>query len=266
MPRVLIIDDDLISREVVAMLIRSLPIDSRSDISSRSAESGEQALAMLRSSSPATALPDIILLDAQMPGLSGVQLIRALRSLTHAPIAVMSASPISASLRAACDTFLLKPIRIETLSELLRDLPSSPTANVTDRPAIQLAQTAESTPSAPPFLDPVIFAKLKSMMKPAAVRQMYAAMADDMESRLAALEAAIHEQDAAEVARTAHAIKGGCAMLGLLRARNAAASLERDASQTVPVTTYWAAELAELQRALLDLRKLLHTNSFPKAL
>uniref|UniRef100_E6QIA5 tRNA(Ile)-lysidine synthase (TRNA(Ile)-lysidine synthetase) (TRNA(Ile)-2-lysyl-cytidine synthase) n=1 Tax=mine drainage metagenome TaxID=410659 RepID=E6QIA5_9ZZZZ len=55
-------------------------------------------------------------------------------------------------------------------------------------------------------------------------------------------------------------------MLGLLRARNAAASLERDASQTVPVTTYWAAELAELQRALLDLRKLLHTNSFPKAL
>ncbi len=258
MRQALIIDDDLISREVLAMLLESLQVDAHP------VETGQEALEWFASAQ--TSPLDLILLDAQMPGLSGVELIRALRPLTRATIAVISASHIRPDLRSVADVFLLKPIQLESLAELLRDLPSTNPANpenTANKPEIQLDPTSQPplTPQTP-FLDPATFAKLASMMKPAALRQMYTAMADDLQLRLTALEAAIAENDPAEVARTAHAIKGGCAMLGLTRSRNAAAALEHQASQPTPVTADWPGELRELQRALLDLQAWLNANSF----
>jgi CheY-like chemotaxis protein len=68
---ILLIDDDVISREVLATLLEM------QGFRVESAEHGAQALDLLQRS---TAQPEVILMDAQMPGLSGAELIQALRS------------------------------------------------------------------------------------------------------------------------------------------------------------------------------------------
>jgi signal transduction histidine kinase/DNA-binding LacI/PurR family transcriptional regulator/DNA-binding NarL/FixJ family response regulator len=70
--------------------------------------------------------PDLILLDLLMPGLSGVEVARAIRcqpDLRSMAIIATSASVFDIdrqqSLLAGCDAFLPKPIRVELLLELL---------------------------------------------------------------------------------------------------------------------------------------------------
>ena len=65
---------------------------------------------------------------------------------------------------------------------------------------------------------PETLAQLREMMPEAAVRQIYAAIVADLARRIAALETAIANRDAAEIRRIGHAIKGGCGMAGALQA------------------------------------------------
>ena len=58
-------------------------------------------------------------MDAQMPGLSGTELIAELRARTGARIFVVSGSNPPPEVNAAADGFLLKPFDAETLSKLL---------------------------------------------------------------------------------------------------------------------------------------------------
>ncbi len=70
LPVVLLIDDDLVSREVTATLL------TMTGYTVHTAESGDAALEMLAS---AMCQPGVVLMDAQMPGLSGTKLIRSSR-------------------------------------------------------------------------------------------------------------------------------------------------------------------------------------------
>ena len=70
---------------------------------------------------------DLLLLDYDLPGVNGLELVRRARKLTHrarTPIVVLSATPIGASAReAGADVFLQKPqdvtALVETISRLL---------------------------------------------------------------------------------------------------------------------------------------------------
>lgn len=204
----LLIDDDEISRELIAALLAPLGVESIL------AESGEAALEHLRESS---APPSGILLDAQLPGIRGLDLIAALRSLTHAPILLISASPVAAELRAAADVFLLKPVEPEQIFAALDSLPILCAPHPPEPPATHLAAN---------LIEPAMLEKLRSRMKPTALRATYQALADDLAQRLPALDRALRDADHREVSAIAHTIKGGCAMLGLSAARDAASSLE----------------------------------------
>jgi CheY-like chemotaxis protein len=81
------------------------------------ASDGAQAVAMARMCSP-----DIILLDLNMPELSGLEVLRELKRSSQTrevPVIVVTASPDHAMYKAAaesgCDGFLTKPFRAETL-------------------------------------------------------------------------------------------------------------------------------------------------------
>src|SRR6185437_2280471 len=94
-PVVLLIDDDLVSREVAATLL------TLSGYTVHSAESGEAALKMLDERQCA---PGAILCDAQMPSLSGVELMAGLRARCRgAVVYVMSGSQPAEDLVAAAD-------------------------------------------------------------------------------------------------------------------------------------------------------------------
>jgi CheY-like chemotaxis protein/HPt (histidine-containing phosphotransfer) domain-containing protein len=204
----LLIDDDEISRELIAALLAPLGVESVL------AESGEAALEHFRNGSVP---PSGVLLDAQLPGIRGVALIAALRSLTSAPILLMSASDVAAELRSAADVFLLKPVEPE---QILAALPSLATGGAAHPPA------PPATRSEANLIEPAMLEKLRSRMKPAALRAVYQALADDLAQRLPALDLALRAADYDQVSAIAHAIKGGCAMLGVRTARDAATSLE----------------------------------------
>ena len=231
--QILLIDDDAISREVMAMMLEmhGIAIDT--------AEDGAAALALLdaaigsRETDPLDwrmTLPLVILMDTQMPGLSGLALVEALRQRSRARILAISGSEVSLEIRQATDGFLLKPIEIESLIQLLEAQPGE----MRGMSGIEIKASEESAvaPNGPdgamrePILDPLILRKFKAMMTPSAVREIYVAVAGDLHPRLEKLEAAIKDGDPEEVRRIAHAIKGGCAMVGLTKATEAAARLE----------------------------------------
>jgi CheY-like chemotaxis protein len=228
-PRVLLIDDDFITREVLALVLETygFPIESAAD--------GEEALHLIEKPGPAY---ELILMDTQMPGLSGVHLIEALRSRTKTRIIAISGSPVSDSILTATDGFLLKPIEAEALIAFLQG--ESPTMDATQPP-----EPSEA-------IDPAVLAKLKAMMPASAVEEIYKAVATDLTTRLDALKIAMDAGNQPEVARIAHAIKGGCAMVGLSSATDAAARLE---TSNTPET--WPKELLQLREAHIALKSIL---------
>ena len=233
-PSILLIDDDAISREVLSMLLEmhGYPVIC--------AEDGAQALTAIDADQP-----EVLLMDTQMPGLSGMDLIAALRAKTQARIVAISGSNPGDAIRDATDGFLLKPIQPEGLDALLAgDPPQSTTSNA---PGINVSASAELD-----AIDPLVLGKLKAMMPPAAVREIYAAVAADLGPRLDSLQSAMGAKDAPSVARIAHAVKGGCSMVGLTAATDAAARLE--SSNLIEA---WPKELSELRGALAALQSIL---------
>ena len=205
---VLLIDDDMISREVIATLL------TMSGYTLHTAEDGAASLGMLDSGECA---PQLILLDVQMQGLSGIELIGDLRTRSRATIYIISGSEPSDELKAAADGFLLKPFGPEMLKSLLNKRAPAPNGvefNVAE-----------------PVVDAETLAQFRQLMPEAAVRQVYATVAADLKQRCIALQAAIAKGDATEVRRIGHAIKGGCGMAGVRYAARLGALLESESDE-----------------------------------
>jgi CheY-like chemotaxis protein len=91
----------------------------------RTAENAEQAILALERS-----VPDMILMDIQMPGMDGLALTRHLRrdwdgSLRNVPIVALTASAIKGDEQiaraAGCDGYITKPIDTRTFVGQVRD-------------------------------------------------------------------------------------------------------------------------------------------------
>lgn len=203
---VLLIDDDLVSREVTATVL------TMNGYIVETAESGAAALEMLAAEK---LVPDLILMDAQMPGLSGTALIAELRKRSRARILVLSGSDPSQQIKAAADGFLLKPFDVEALRELFER-----------QQARSTGQAAFAANPDAPAINPAVLAQLRQLMPEPAVREIYQAIVADLGRRSEELAAAIAREDRAEVRRIGHAIKGGCSMAGALQAARLGALLE----------------------------------------
>jgi CheY-like chemotaxis protein len=203
---VLLIDDDLVSREVTATVL------TMNGYIIHTAESGTAAVEILAAGD---VTPDLILMDAQMPGLSGTALIAELRAHSRARIVALSGSNPPAEVSGAADGFLLKPLDVEVFGKFVE--------GQSGRPASAAAFAAD--PDAP-AISPGTLAQLRQMMPEPAVHEIYQAIVADLVTRTKALEAAIAQADGAEVRRIGHAIKGGCAMAGALQAARVGALLE----------------------------------------
>ena len=206
-PTVLLIDDDMVSREVIATVL------TMSGYAIHAAADGAAALELLAAEK---CVPEVILMDAHMPGLSGIRLIAELRSRCKATIVAISASNPPAEVIAAADGFLLKPFSADSLSKLLegREQQAAPSAGESYLDPSQ------------PVVNPETLAQLREMMPEAAVREIYAAIIADLGRRQSALEAAIAKGDDTDIHRIGHAIRGGCGMAGALQAARLGALLE----------------------------------------
>jgi len=205
-PTLLLIDDDMVSREVSATVLTmgGYPVHT--------APGGTQALQMLAGQE---CVPDVILMDAQMPGLNGTELIAQLRSRTKAKIYTISGSNPPEEVVAAADGFLLKPFDADALGKLLagHPLPGAP------------ARLSRLDPK-DPVVSPETLAQFRGMMPEAAVREIYVAVVTDLTRRIQTLEGSIAKSDDNEVRRIGHAIKGGCGMAGAIQAARIGALFE----------------------------------------
>jgi CheY-like chemotaxis protein/HPt (histidine-containing phosphotransfer) domain-containing protein len=202
LPSVLIIDDDMVSREVMATIL------TMSGYLVQTASGGDESLAVLGAES---FYPDVILMDTQMPGLSGAELIDQLRAHSTATIYAISGSHAPDAVIRGVDGFLLKPFGPEELQRVLEKhvseswfpKPSGPHAV----PEVM-----------PPVIDPKVLAQLRGLMKESAVREIYEAIVADLQKRWPLLEEAINLGDQAAARRIGHSIKGGSGMAGALEA------------------------------------------------
>lgn len=115
---VLIVDDQRFNRSIACALIGDLGLNARE------AEHGQQALDMLQQG---TMLPDVVLMDVNMPGLDGMATARLLRDIPgpagRVPVFALTANDSPAVQAAAREArmqgVLAKPIDIEALKRAL---------------------------------------------------------------------------------------------------------------------------------------------------
>ncbi len=104
--KVLIVEDDLLQRELLSQVVRTYGCEAIS------AQEGAEALAMVRQDEP-----DVVLTDVLMPGMSGLELCRAIKndvSIAHIPVIIVTSlsekQHMLEGIEAGADEFLTKPI------------------------------------------------------------------------------------------------------------------------------------------------------------
>ena len=115
-PRVLLVDDDAVNLMLTAVALRERGFDVIE------VSGGESALAMLDESAP-----DMVVLDALMPGMDGFDTCRTLRTLTgyaHVPVLMLTGLDDDASItrayRAGATDFFVKSNQWSLLAGRLR--------------------------------------------------------------------------------------------------------------------------------------------------
>lgn len=108
--RVLLVDDDAVSLEILALM---LGFDGHEVLR---ATDGESALALL-ARTRCTTIPDVLLVDVQMPGISGRELVEKVRAMEGPkPLLLgMSATALNSQQMQGFDGFLLKPLDLDDL-------------------------------------------------------------------------------------------------------------------------------------------------------
>lgn len=116
---ILLVDDCLANLKLTRFLL------TEDGFEVRTAQNAEQALQALE-----TSVPDIILMDIQMPGMDGLALTRHLRRhwdgfLCNVPIVALTASAIKGDEQiaraAGCDGYITKPIDTRTFVRMVRE-------------------------------------------------------------------------------------------------------------------------------------------------
>ncbi len=209
LPTILLIDDDLVSREVIATVL------TLHGHMVHSAEDGNQALQILEAGE---VKPGLVLLDTQLPGLSGSELIARLRQLGQDDIILISGTTPSDDLIAAADGFLLKPFSPEDLQKLLSQ----------HHPKIDQPETPDAEEL---VINPTTLDQFRQLMTESTVREIYTAVVTDLHKRLDGLEKAIATGNKDEVRRIGHAIKGGCGMAGCMQVARLGAIFENRSDQ-----------------------------------
>lgn len=115
---VLIVDDDTITLNLLQLILRSVGFETTI------AKNGIEALELLEQF-----LPDVVLLDIQMPLMNGLEVCRRIRNnkrLAQLPVILLTTNAKHSKWKeakaAGANKYLLKPIKRETLTNEINEL------------------------------------------------------------------------------------------------------------------------------------------------
>jgi len=223
--RVLVADDNPTNREVVGKILE------RGGHSVVLVENGEEALDALEREAC-----DVVLLDRNMPGMGGMEALRAMRLMTHAsrrlPVAMLSADVTPdvkrEALEAGFDAFLSKPIEAMRLLEEVQALSAL-------RPEEQRRLEGQSPraprPSSPGeagVINTETLGHLEELSSSSAfVEKLVGVFLTDGGALLERIELALNGRNLQEFRSLLHAMKGSSASMGTDRLTALCGSLSR---------------------------------------
>jgi HPt (histidine-containing phosphotransfer) domain-containing protein len=182
-----------------------------------------------------------------MPGTTGNELALRLRDLCGPATTLLSMSASAPDERAdhEFDGFLLKPFTMETF-----------TAAIAGKTAKAAKEPNGATVT---VLDEVVYNKLARSMRRPQLEQLYKLCLADAGSRLETMRRASSGNDDAAYKREAHAIKGGCGMVGALELQTLATSMEERGLSDDHVASLKEFIVAcERLRGMLIAREIIH--------
>jgi len=231
-----VIDDDELSRQVLGVLLagEGYSVDVKS--------SGDEALLSLANA----AAPDFVLMDMQMPGISGEELGRRLRELCGASMQLiaMSGSRSEEGESRSFDAFLLKPFSMAEFAKIPE--------KIHGRSSQELSQAGLDAVSPEEVLDLRIFKAFEAVVGKEPLRELYGLCLRDVGKQLALIRAAAAASDEDGFRKSAHVIKGSLGMLGARELQRMCGLLEE-----IGLTDAYAATLADFPAALERLRGML---------
>jgi CheY-like chemotaxis protein/HPt (histidine-containing phosphotransfer) domain-containing protein len=241
--KVLLVDDDAVSLELMAVLLAH---EGHQVLRAHDAGAALELLA-----GETTVPPDVLLVDLQMPGVSGGQLAEKVRALGRPELRVlaMSATEVKENQLLAFDGFLLKPLHLDDLRRALKGKRRSrraPRRSTTNGEVIEW--TGDQT------LDMAVVDKLLTMMSLQALHDVFAACITDTRACVAVLKNQVQSGDWPAVRESAHRVKGAAMMIGATHLVRLAAGLETGGSKvaaTPGVLDDLLSACSELERMLL---------------
>ena len=122
--RIMMVEDDLLDAAAAKRLLRHNGLDKRLVI----VADGKQAVSILQSSSPAD-LPQLILLDINLPDMSGIDLLKSIKkddNFKDIPVVILTGSNEDQDIQKSYDlgarSYLVKPISNDALLLVLKTL------------------------------------------------------------------------------------------------------------------------------------------------
>ncbi len=230
--RVLLVEDDAMSRDLWSLLLEG------EGYQVCAVDSGETALMELQH----VWSPNVILMDMQLPGLAGAPLAAAIREACRSShgsphlaagiiiLAMSGSEPRGAEALVGFDGFLLKPFTIDALQSRITTCRITAALSAASGPAIPAPDASQ--PDAPSvavlMLDRTVYDRLAAAMPPAILADLYALCLHDARVRLESMHRAALETDEPAYQRQAHAIKGGCGLVGAAALAALAGQMETD--------------------------------------
>ena len=171
---------------------------------------------------------DIIIMDMQMPSMDGpeaMRLIRADSPSAQTPIVALTADAIRENhhryLEAGANVVATKPVDWQILAQHIASLVDGTKVATESAAASPVAGTAEV-----PLFDATVLNETRDVIGDEVMAGIMATAIDGLRQSLAEIEAAVHTDDARQIKRLAHRIKGAAAQLGAVRAQSVAESIE----------------------------------------
>ncbi len=212
--RVLVAEDNAVNAQLMTLYLRRLGHDGTL------VGNGAEAVRAV-----AAGDFDVVLMDAQMPVLGGIDATAAIRSAggRQPYVVAVTASALAvdraAFLAAGADAFLTKPVRLAVLAAALEDCPGG--EGPASRPPAPPAEVPAGGPAVvdPSVVDPATVDELRDLGHEL-LAQVYGQYLDGLDGTVEELAAAVARADwdgdaEGSVPRLAHRLKGSSGALGL---------------------------------------------------
>ena len=215
---VLVADDNPTNREVLGRILE------RAGHGVTAVADGDLALDALEAGQF-----DVVLLDRNMPGLSGLETLQAIRLMTRGrerlPVVILSADVTLEAkkecLEAGADSFIPKPVETLRLLDELRNLTAGKA-----REAPRAAPAPAAAPAGAEVANAETLAHLEDLgSTPDFLERLVGVFVADSLSLLAKMEAAVAARNFGEFRSLLHAMKGSAASIGTERLTRLCATL-----------------------------------------